>query len=201
MQAQGRILSRPLEKRRYRRVALALPGRYMLEDRREFLCKTIDVSAGGLALSAPVRGAIGERIVAYIETLGRIEGHVARTFEGGFAMTASMSAAKREKLANLLTWLINRDLPGMPEDRGHERIVPKSPETTLGLPNGASVAARILDISVAGAAVASRAKAPVGAMLRIGRRQARVIRCFDDGMALEFALPLSFDVFDENVVL
>jgi hypothetical protein len=38
-------------------------------------------------------------------------------------------------------------------------------------------------------------------MLHIGHRPARVVRCLDHGMALEFALPLSYDVFDANVVL
>jgi hypothetical protein len=201
MQTQARIDSKPLEKRRFRRVGIVLPGRFMLEDRREFPCRTIDVSAGGLALSAPVNGAIGSRIVAYIDTIGRFEGSVARSFAGGFAMTAEMSPARREKLVNQLTWLINRDLPGMPEDRRNERIVPRTLDTTIRLPSGANFTARIVDMSVWGAAVACAARAPVGAMLQIGQRPARVVRCYDEGMALEFALPLSYDVFDENVVL
>jgi hypothetical protein len=201
MRVQAKISSKPLERRRFSRVKLALLGRYMLEDRREFPCQTIDISVGGLALTAPVRGATGERIIAYFDALGRIEGHIVRHFDHGFAITAVMPPAKREKLVNQLTWLANRNALGLPEDRRHERIVPNQLQTTISLPDGGAFAARIIDISVSGAAVACEKKAPVGAMLHIGRRPARVVRCLDEGMALEFALPLSYDVFDAYVVL
>ncbi len=201
MQLQAKVTSKPLERRRFARVKLALLGRYMLEDRREFPCQTIDISVGGLALTAPVPGATGERIIAYFDALGRIEGVVVRQLEHGFAMTAVMPAVKREKLANQLTWLANRKMLGLPEDRRHERIVPHQLETTIRLPGGGAFSARIVDISVSGAAVRCETQAPTGTMLHIGRRPARVVRSLDHGMALEFALPLSYDVFDANVVL
>jgi hypothetical protein len=201
MQFQPKATPKPHERRRHARVKLALLGRYMLEDRREFPCQTIDISVGGLSVTAPVRGALGERVICYFDALGRIEGIVVRHLEFGFAMTANMPAAKREKLVNQLTWLANRKVLGLPEDRRHERIVPNEVNTTIRLTDGTLIAAKIVDISVSGAAVTSTAQAPMGTMLHIGKRPARVVRCFDHGMALEFALPLSFDVFDENVIL
>lgn len=173
----------------------------MLEDRREFPCQTVDVSVGGLALTAPVIGALGERVVAYFDALGRIEGIIVRHFEHGFAMTAIMPPAKREKLVNQLTWLVNRKTLGLPEDRRHERIVPRELNTNIRLADKTLVPAKIVDISVSGAAVTCAKQSPMGAMVQIGRRRARVVRTFDQGMALEFALPLSFDQFDENVIL
>jgi hypothetical protein len=201
MQPQFKIGAEPLERRRHARVKLSLLGRYMLEDRREFPCQTIDVSVGGLALTAPVRGAIGEKVIAYFDALGRIEGKIVRHIEHGFAMSAVMPSTKREKLVNQLTWLANRKVLGLPEDRRHERIVPHELNTIIRLADGAQFPAKIVDISVSGAAVACNKQAPMGAMLHIGKRPARVVRCFDHGMALEFALPLSFDIFDENVIL
>jgi hypothetical protein len=201
MNLRAKISPKPQERRRHARVKLALLGRYMLEDRREFPCQTIDISVGGLALTAPVRGAAGERVVAYFDALGRIEGAIVRPLEFGFVMTANMPAGKREKLVNQLTWLANRKVLGLPEDRRHERIVPNTAHTTLRFPDGTLAPAKIVDISVSGAAVTCTAQAPMGTMLHIGRRPARVVRVFDHGMALEFALSLSFDVFDENVVL
>jgi hypothetical protein len=115
---QAKPTPKPMERRRFARVKLALPGRYMLEDRREFPCQTIDVSVGGLCLTAPVPGAIGEKVVAYFEALGRIEGIVVRLHEFGFAISASMSAAKREKLVNQLTWLANRQYLARPKTGG-----------------------------------------------------------------------------------
>lgn len=201
MQLQRKISARPQERRRHARVKLALLGRYMLEDRREFPCQTIDISVGGLALSAPVAGALGERVVAYFDALGRIEGIIVRSFEHGFAMTANLPPAKREKLVNQLTWLINRKTLGLPDDRRHERIVPRETSTMIRLADKSIVPAKIVDISVSGVAVTCAKQSPMGAMVQIGRRRARVARTFDQGMALEFALPLSFDQFDENVIL
>ena len=66
-------VSKPMERRRHQRVKVVLLGRYMLADRREFPCQTIDMSPGGVALFAPVKGTAGERVVAYIDQLGRIE--------------------------------------------------------------------------------------------------------------------------------
>lgn len=191
----------PTERRRHARVKLSILGRYMLEDRREFPCQTIDVSVGGLALTAPVLGAVGERVVAYFDALGRIEGNIVRHFEHGFAMTAIMPQPKREKLVNQLTWLINRKQLGLPEDRRHERIVPNQVNTTIRLADGSVVPAKIVNISASGVAINCVKAASMGSMIQIGRRRARVVRVGDHGMALEFALPLSFDQFDENVIL
>jgi hypothetical protein len=47
----------------------------------------------------PVGGAAGERVIAYVDHLGRLEGKIARLFQNGFAMTISATARKRDKLA------------------------------------------------------------------------------------------------------
>src|SRR4029079_6397086 len=83
------ILPLAEERRRHQRVKVNLLGRYMLADRREFPCQVVDMSRGGMALQAPMAGQPGERVIAYVDHLGRLEGKVARTFENGFAMTIS----------------------------------------------------------------------------------------------------------------
>jgi hypothetical protein len=82
---------------------------------------------GGMALIAPVSGTPGERIIAYVDHLGRLEGHIARSFQNGFAMTIAATARKRAKLAAQLTWLANRHIPTLPEDSRGGRIVPRNP--------------------------------------------------------------------------
>jgi len=198
---QAKPTPKPFERRRYARVKLSLLGRYMLEDRREFPCQTVDISVGGMCLTAPVCGGLGERVVAYFDALGRIEGVIVRHLEFGFAISANMSAAKREKLANQLTWLANRKVLGLPEDRRHERITPHDVNTMIKLPDGEQFAAKIVDISASGVAITCVKKAPMGSMLHIGHTPARVVRANDHGMALEFARLLSFDIFDENITL
>src|SRR3974377_507766 len=96
------------DRRRFQRVKVNLLGRYMLADRREFPCQVINMSPGGMALLAPVGGTPGERVIAYVDHLGRLEGKIARLFQNGFAMTISATTRKRDKLAAQLTWLSNR---------------------------------------------------------------------------------------------
>jgi len=110
------------ERRRHQRVRVNLLGRYMLEDRREFPCQVSNMSPGGMALIAPVSGHPGEHVIAYVDHVGRLEGKIARQFQNGFAMTISATMRKRDKLAAQLTWLANRHILGLPEDRRHGRV-------------------------------------------------------------------------------
>ena len=87
------------ERRRHQRVKVNLLGRYMLADRREFPCQVSNMSPGGIAIVAPVSGNPGERVIAYVDHLGRLEGKIARTLDNGFAMTIEATLRKRDKLA------------------------------------------------------------------------------------------------------
>ncbi|MGZ8410686.1 MAG: PilZ domain-containing protein, partial [Hyphomicrobium sp.] len=106
------------DKRRHKRVAITLLGRFMRANRHEYPCRLNDISVGGAAINSPVVVDEGERIVVYFDHIGGLEGSVVRVFEGGFAMQFRMTARKREKLAAQLTWLLNRDvLSGITERR------------------------------------------------------------------------------------
>jgi hypothetical protein len=187
------------ERRRFQRVRVNLLGRYMLADRREFPCQVVNMSPGGMALIAPVSGAAGERIIAYVDHLGRLEGHIARVFQNGFAMTISATPRKRDKLAAQLTWLANRQILGLPEDRRHGRIVPRNPMGRLIMPNGVNLTCRIIDVSQSGAGVATDQRPPIGALVTLGKVQGRVVRHLEDGFAVEFTRLQHPDFLEENV--
>jgi hypothetical protein len=187
------------ERRRFQRVRVNLLGRFMLSDRREFPCQVTDMSPGGMALVAPVSGRPGERVIAYIDHVGRLEGVVARSFPNGFAMTIAATPRKRDKLAAQLTWLANRHILGLPEDRRHGRLVPRNPRSIMGLPDGSTVPCHIIDMSLSGAAVACETKPPVGSLIMLGRTQARIIRHREEGLAVEFTRLQHPDFLEENV--
>src|SRR6478609_9020895 len=170
LQPKPLMLPHAEERRRHQRVRVDLLGRYMLSDRREFPCQVINMSPGGMALIAPVAGGAGERVIAYIDHLGRLEGTIARTFPNGFAMTISATPRKRDKLAAQLTWLANRHILNLPEDRRHGRFIPRAPGSTLVLPNGAVIGCRIIDVSLSGAGIAvpSALRPEIGAMVTLG---------------------------------
>jgi PilZ domain-containing protein len=187
------------ERRRFQRVRVNLLGRYMLADRREFPCQVVDMSPGGMALVAPVSGKPSERVIAYIDHVGRLECTIVRALPNGFAMTIAATPRKRDKLAAQLTWLANRHILNLPEDRRHGRLVPRNPRTTMIMPNGASAPCTIIDMSLSGAAVATDTKPPVGALITLGRTKARVIRIREDGIAVEFTRLQNPDFLEENV--
>src|SRR5690554_5676364 len=95
---------------RFQRVKVSVLGRYMLEDRREFPCQVLEMSPGDALVIAPVPGELGEKVVVYLDHLGRVEGAVKDIVEGGFDLEITASARKRDKMAAQLTWLANKDL-------------------------------------------------------------------------------------------
>src|SRR5262245_55006581 len=185
---QKKVVILPLseERRRHQRVRVNLLGRYMLQDRREFPCQVANMSPGGMAVIAPVIGREGERVIAYVDHVGRLEGVIARRFENGFAMTIAATPRKRDKLAAQLTWLANRHILGLPEDRRHGRITPHNPAARLILPNGVNIACRVIDISQSGAAIKTDQRPEIGAPVTIGKTPGRVVRHLEEGIAIEF---------------
>lgn len=174
------------DRRRHRRAPVSVFGRFMREDKQEYPCQVVNMSAGGMAIIAPVSVKDGERIVAYLDNLGRIEGIVVRSFEGGFAVHILASLYKRERIANLLTWLINQKSLGLGEERKHERIVPRINASKLIMPNGDVHNCRVIDVSLSGASVACTVKPPLGTMVILGRMRGRVVRHHELGIALQF---------------
>lgn len=194
-------LQKPLERRRHQRVAITLLGRFMLEDKREFPCQTVDMSPGGVAIATPVSGKIGERVVAYIDQIGRIEGKILRHTERGFALQLCLPFGKREKIANQLTWLVNRDALGMPEDRQHERIVPHRLHAILKIEDGREHVVKLIDVSVSGAAICTPAHPAIGTKVVLGDTPGCVVRFLEGGLAIRFDEVLAAEQFDENIKL
>ena len=196
-----RLSLRQEERRRHGRVPVALLGRYMLSDRQEYPCQTVDISPGGVLMVAPVRGRVGERVIVYLEHLGRLEGEITRHVPHGFALSVSATFRKRDKLASQLTWLANRQALGLPEDRRHERITPRNAAVILRFESGREAEARLIDVSLSGAAIAIETRPPLGVPITVGSTAAKVVRHFQGGIAVEFRLALSPDRFDESIVL
>jgi PilZ domain len=195
----ARTHAKPMERRRHQRVDVQVMGRYMLESRREYPCQTVNISPGGLAILAPVMGNIGERVVIYLDQLGRVEGTVVRQFQNGFAIAFSATVRKRDKLASQLTWLANRQLLGLPEDRRHDRVQPRIPRTVITLDNGQQVVARLIDISTSGAGISTELKLVMDQRIVVGKLPAKVVRVFEGGVAVEFGRVLTGPEIDSDV--
>ena len=173
--------------RQFQRVDISLFGRYMLANRQEYPCQILNMSPGSAALLTPYSGEIDERVIAYIDHLGRLEGVILRTFHGGFAMSINATEHRRDKLASKLTWLANRHELSLPEDRRHERLAPKKRAAEIKLEDGRTYTAKIIDLSLSGAAIQMQVRPAIGTVMWVGNIRGRVVRHFDDGVAVEFA--------------
>jgi hypothetical protein len=124
-----------------------------------------------------------------------------RLTENGFAMAMNLPPLKRDKIADQLTWLANRDLLGLPEDRRHERIVPNQTYCCIRFEDGREHFFKIIDISISGAAIDTTARPKIGSRVFLGQRPARVVRLFGEGFALEFDTLIRVEEFGENIRL
>lgn len=174
------------DRRRHKRVIITLLGRFMRANKLEYPCRLQDISVAGAAIHSPVAVEAGERIVAYFDHLGGLEGPVSRLFEGGFAMQFTATQHKREKIAAQLTWLLNRDLLASADERRHERIAPGNPVSSLKLAEGIVIPCRVLDVSISGASVGTEARPAIGAEVHLGKLRARVMRHHEAGIGVQF---------------
>jgi hypothetical protein len=176
------------ERRNFQRVRVKIYGRFMLEDRSEHACQVLDMSPGNASLRADRVGEPGEKVIAYIDHIGRVEGVVTRTMTDGFAMTILASDRKKDKLAAQLTWLANKHELDLPEDRRHERVAPRNPITVVHLSDGRQYQCRIIDLSLSGAAIEIDVRPALGTQVTLGTMRGQVVRHFEDGVAIEFAV-------------
>lgn len=199
LQAQEAYSYTDMDRRRFQRVQLSLLGRCMFPDRRECPCQLLEISPGDASFVSPFCGEIGEKVIAYIDSIGRLEGVIVDKIEHGFVMSISASPRKRDKLADSLTWLANRHVLNLAEDRRHLRRTPRRSETFIVLADGTQHNVRIIDMSLSGAALSTSLRPPLGSPIKLGRLGARIVRHFEDGIGIEFMRLMSDDAIERTI--
>jgi hypothetical protein len=189
------------ERRRFQRVQIDLSGRYMLESKDEHHCRTVDISPGGIRITSAVQPRIEERVVVYIDALGRFVGNVVRIHSDGFSMTIQTSAKRREMLADKLTWFANRITLDLDDQRRHERFEPFQKFAILRFADGNEHIIKIRDLSASGVSAKLSRLPKIGEQVMIGRAPAVVVRQFDGGFAAEFLTPFAVGEIDETTRL
>lgn len=186
-----------MDQRTFQRVPINMQGRLMLASYEEYECMVIDMSPGDMYVTCPGKPRPNERVVAYIDHLGRVEGNVLTVDGRGFSMSINATDRKREKLAAQLTWLANKHELGLPEDRRHDRLTPRNVDIELTLDDESVYRCRIMDLSLSGAAVDVEVRPALGTPVRLGNMRGRVVRHFMEGVAIEFLSLQSRDTLRE----
>jgi hypothetical protein len=196
-----------VEPQRDVRVIVRVPGRYSLADqrnargeRRVFACHAVYLSPHEIALAAPVNGKIGERVIAHIDHLGKLEGPITRLIKGGFMMNIAAGAAKRGGLAAKIEWLENFKNHDIPNRRADERIVPTNRYSKVVFADGSVETCLVLDYSVTGAAISAETVPEMKTVLAVGSIVGRVVRHFAGGFAVRFVERQSRDTVEASVI-
>ncbi len=146
------------------------------------------------------QGAVSEEdtINATFDLVGKIEGTVKAKNYNGF--TLQISPDFHDHVAERLNWLSQHAQHGY---RRHERIVPLVTKTRWRDRNSEWRPARIVNLSISGAAFKTHELPPIGRSIIIGQqeRPAIVIRTFEAGFAVEFEHPIPEPEFSEKFVL
>jgi hypothetical protein len=182
-----------VEPQRDSRVIVNIAAQFSLSDRRNrrgerrvFQCRAVYLSARSVGFVSPVGVKLGERIIAHVERLGRLEGVVQRVLERGFLMSISASARECDRLAEKIEWLEKHKNHDVSERRADLRMSPANMYSRVVLPDGGSETSHILNISASGVALSSDAIPEVGTVLIVGKVVGHVVRHFDGGFAVQF---------------
>lgn len=175
------------ERRRHRRVQWAVRVRGLTGEGEEFQATTVDVCAGGLRINLARPMSVGENLVLYIDDIGRVEGVVARVLsEIGYAIEFKVPARKRDKIADQLTWLINRDRLGLTDEREAERRMGGG-QVVATFGNSVPVACSVADVSIFGVALKTTGPRPmIGDRVQVGERSGTCVRYIEGGFAVDF---------------
>jgi c-di-GMP-binding flagellar brake protein YcgR len=178
------------DRRRHRRVALEVSGKLLTADGIELACRTIDLSPGGVSFTADGRLRPGDQIVLYLDRLGRTPALLVRSPNTShFAAQLVVGLAKKERIAEELTFLLNEQRFGLEreEERRTIRYAGHGGQTTIELDDGSQLSGEIIDFSLVGMAVKMSGQRPdIGRWVRVGSAHGRIARFIPGGFCVDF---------------
>jgi hypothetical protein len=91
------------------RIIVSITGRFSLANRRDrlgerrvFACRAVNVSPRAIALASAASGNLGDRVIAHIEHLGKLDGLIIRVLERGFIMSITSTAEDPDEVQKKL---------------------------------------------------------------------------------------------------
>lgn len=176
-----------VDKRLHRRIPVSLRARYLGPDGEERSCTVVNISAGGLRLISDHPAQSEDKVVLYVESVGRFDCTVVRPTKDGFAVKFDIHAKKRERTVEALSRLLleGPTAKQSPEQRMQPRVAAEA-KAELILGDGSTVACKVIDISLTGASVEMKEPLAIGAIVKLGRMKAKVARHHETGVGLMF---------------
>ena len=189
------------------RIIVSITARYTLSDwcdsqryRPKFACRLISISSHEATLLAPVAGAVGDRIVAYCDEFGKLDGSIWRLLDRGFIMRIAATESERRKLATQIDGYEKIKNYDIIDRRLHKRVIPVNPSSIIFFGDGSQVDCFVIDISTSGAALSANVQPAIGTPLAVGSLVGRVVRHLDYGFAIKFVQDVDLDVLEQRLI-
>ena len=176
-----------IDRRRFERAHVPVSGRLMVPSGEEFDCHVVDISQVGIALNCKAEPELDDKIIVYLNDLGRFEGIIVRKIAEGFAIETRLPPNQRLRLVERIDWLLQRNTE---DKRSARRRAPTANELTdkthIIVKDGIEVPYNVLDISTTGAHLEIRNRPNIGTPVTIGKMLGRVVRHTQEGVGIEF---------------
>ena len=166
------------------------PARLLLPSGAERRCEVTAIDPDCALFLTPEPLPEGTPLVAYIEEIGRVDGTAGEPAGNGQWVNFTFDENRQPRFVRHLRWLIRRERGLAAAERRHTRFEPRDRSARFSLPGGREEACEVIDISLSGAGVKSRAKPSIGSPVMLGRMKGRVVRHFPEGFAIELLTPL-----------
>jgi hypothetical protein len=167
-------------------IRVDLPGRlFVPDDEREAPCRITELSPDGASLQCEMVPEAGATVVLYIDGLSRFESMIARCDGNVIDLKFVCTVAKRERTAEQIAALYNKDLNSGSILRRHERSH-RHGCTQFTRANGHIVSCEVIDISVSGVSLRTDARPLIGEFVLIAQIAGQVSRYHEDGVGIEF---------------
>lgn len=177
---------RPARSQQDVRLELRLRGRFLDERNDEYPMVTLAVSARSAVIRANHVPPEGAKIVCYLDSIGRVIGTVGNCQPKSFEITFETSQHKRDKLADQIIWLANKDKLGLSDDRQSRRYEADGP-AQVRLHDGSILNCRVMDISLTGAGFEAIGRAPrIGDLIQVGMLRGEVVRSSGRSFGIRF---------------
>ena len=177
-----------LEQRGCERTRTKLEGRMFVPAEEKTLdCEVVNLSDSGAGIvceEVPPRHAF---VVLYVDGFGRFEAVAARMEGKVLGLRFVLNDRKRKALVDKLSRFVANGAMDPTSLRAHRRVADSAPAAAfVWAKNGDRFPCEVTDISLAGASLKTRARPPIGEVVRIGRMPARVVRWHERGFAVVF---------------
>ncbi len=183
------------DRRSNERPNIGVKGTIFFPDRQyEEQCAVVDLSPDGAGLKATFSAASGERLILYVDGLGRFEGKIVWRDRLRIGVQFKCSETKRARVADLIAAYLEFGSVSATAVRQTSCLSGEAALHSFTRASGQNLACEIVDMALSGASLRTDERPDVGETIFFGRTPALVIRHTDCGIAISFTGSIAMEV-------